>query len=149
MEIYNSPTERVHALYYVSMKVLLKKGDVFLFLMDAVGKYFDLPGGRIDNVEYITPLTEIIAREVSEELGEEIKYKLGKSVFQFRRHFEDQRWHVFLIVYEAEYVSGEIKLSAEHGGFQWINPRKTNFKEEQFFNKEEYLAFKMYFKNMI
>ena len=149
METNNQPTKRAYAIYHVGLKVLLKKGNEFLFLTDAVGKHFDLPDGRIDDVEHTTPLTEVIAREVSEELGEEIKYKLGKPVFQFRRHFESKGLHIFLTVYEAEYLSGEIKLSAEHSDFQWINPRKIDLKEEQFFHKEEYLAFKKYFENLV
>ena len=124
METNNQPVKKAYAIYHVGLKVLLKKEDEFLFLTDAVGKHFDLPGGRIDDVEHTTPLIEVIAREVSEKLGEEIKYKLGKPVFQFRRHFESKGLHIFLTVYEAEYLSGEIKLSAEHSDFQWINPRK-------------------------
>ena len=140
METNNQPVKRAYATYHVGLKILLKKGDKFLFLTDTVSKHFDLPGGRIDDVEHTTPLTEVIAREVSEELGEEVKYKLGKPVFQFRRHFESKGLHIFLTVYEAEYLSGEIKLSVEHSNLQWINPRKIDLKEEDFFHKEEYLA---------
>lgn len=149
METNSQPAKRAYAIYHVGLKVLLKKGDEFLFLTDAVGKHFDLPGGRIDDVEHTTPLTEVIAREVGEELGEEVKYKLGKPVFQFRRHFESKGLHIFLTVYEAEYLSGEIKLSTEHSDLQWINPRKIDLKEEQFFHREEYLAFKNYFENLV
>lgn len=149
METNSQPVKRAYAIYHVGLKVLLKKGDEFLFLTDAVGKHFDLPGGRIDDVEHMTPLTEVIAREVGEELGEAVKYKLGKPVFQFRRHFESKGLHIFLTVYEAEYLSGEIKLSSEHSDLQWINPKKVDLKEEQFFHKEEYLAFKKYFENLV
>lgn len=83
METNSQPVKRAYAIYHVGLKVLLKKGDEFLFLTDAVGKHFDLPGGRIDDVERMTPLTEVIAREVGEEFGEEVKYKLGKLVFNF------------------------------------------------------------------
>lgn len=149
METNNQPAKRVHAIYHVGLKILLRKGGVFLFLTDASGKHFDLPGGRIDDVEHTTPLTEVIAREAEEELGEEVKYKLGKPIFQFRRHFESKGLHIFLTVYEAEYLSGEIKLSAEHSNLQWINPKKVDLKEEQFSHKEEYLAFKKYFENLV
>ncbi|MEK7659227.1 MAG: NUDIX hydrolase [Patescibacteria group bacterium] len=149
METSNQPVKKAYAIYHVGLKVLLKKGDDFLFLTDSVGKHFDLPGGRIDDIEHTTPLTEVIVREVGEELGESIKYKLGKPVFQFRRHFESKGLHIFLTVYEAEYLSGEIKLSAEHSNFQWINPRKVDLEEKDFFHKEEYLAFKKYFENLI
>ncbi len=136
-------------MYHVSLKLLLKKGDAFLFLKDDVGKYFDLPGGRIDEVEHTTPFTEVIVREVGEELGGKIKYKLGKPVFQFRRHLESKGAHIFSTVYEADYVSGEIQLSTEHSNYRWINPRKVDWKEEDFFDKEEYLAFKKYFDDLL
>lgn len=149
MTTNNQPTKRTHATYHVGLKVLLRKENEFLFLTDAIGKHLDLPGGRIDDVEHNLPLTEVIAREVEEELGEEIKYKLGKPVFQFRRHFESKGLHIFLTVYEAEYLSGEIRLSDEHNNYQWINPRKVDLKEKDFFHKEEYLAFKAYFENLV
>jgi ADP-ribose pyrophosphatase YjhB (NUDIX family) len=147
MGIDNLIRENACAIYYVSLKVLFKKGDEFLFLTDAAHKRLDLPGGRIDDVEHMTPLAKIIAREISEELGAEIMYKLGKPVFQFRRHFENKDGHTFITVYEADYLSGEIKLSADHSSHQWIHPKKADFKEEDFFHKEEHLAFKTYFHN--
>lgn len=138
-----------YAVYHVALKILLKKGDEFLFLTDATGKHLDLPGGRIDDIEHTISLTEIIAREVSEELGEEIKYRLGKPIFQFRRHFENKNLHVFIAVYEAEYLSGEIKLSPEHSDYQWVNPKEVDLKEKDFFSEEECLAFNNYFKNLL
>lgn len=145
----NNAIKKAHATYNVSLKVFLKKGDEFLFLTGSGNKWFDLPGGRIDDVDHNVPLTEIIAREVREELGEDIKYKLGKPIFQFRRHFESRWLHVFLTVYEAEYLSGEIQLSAEHSNFQWINPKIIDLKEDDFLNKEECVVFKKYFEDLV
>jgi 8-oxo-dGTP pyrophosphatase MutT (NUDIX family) len=145
----NETKKREYATYHVGLKVLLKRGEEFLFLTYRDGKHFDLPGGRIDDVEHTSPLNQVIAREVGEELGEEVKYKLGKPVFQFRRHFESRGLHIFLTVYEALYLSGEIKLSEEHSNLQWINPRKIDLKEEDFSDKEEFLAFKKYFKSLV
>lgn len=141
--------KRTYATYHVGLKILLKKGDNFLFLKNSINKRFDLPGGRIDNVEHTTPLSEVIAREVIEELGEKIQYRLGKPIFQFRRHFEDNGVHIFLTVYDGEFLSGKIKLSSEHSGYQWINPRKINLREEYFQSKEEYIAFKKYFEYLV
>ncbi len=140
--------ERTYATYHVGLKILLRKEDDFLFLRNPVNQRFDLPGGRIDNIEDHVPLADVIAREVKEELGGNIRYELGKPVFQFRRHFESKGVHVFLTVYEAEYLSGDIELSAEHSDFEWINPKQTELKEQYFINQEEYLAFKEYFENI-
>lgn len=142
----NKTVKRNYAVYHVGLKILLKKGDEFLFLKSAYGTQFDLPGGRIDDVEHETPLVEILAREVAEELGGEIKYKLGKPVFQFRRHFEKLGLRIFCVAYEAEYISGEIHLSSEHSGYQWITREKfQEFAENDFFSAEEFRAFREYF----
>lgn len=140
--------QRDYAHYHVALKVLMRKGDEILFLMDTGGTRFDLPGGRIDDVEHDTPLSEILAREIREELGVDVKYKIGKPIFQFRRHFAPKGWYIFLTAYEAEFLSGSIQISPEHSGFRWINPKKSELKENEFFNKEEYLAFKKYFESI-
>ena len=136
--------QRDYAHYHVALKLVLKKGDLLLLLKSPRG-YLDLPGGRIDDIEDNTPLTEILAREVREELGEDIKYKLGKPAFQFRRFFPNKGWKIFLTAYEADYISGEVQISDEHDSFEWINPKEYDFKLEQFVNEEEYLAFVEYF----
>lgn len=135
--------QNTYANYHVGLKILLKKGDEILLLKSPRG-YLDLPGGRIDDIEDATPLLEVLAREVREELGEGIKYKVGKPAFNFRRFFPNKGWKIFLAVYEAEYLSGEVQISDEHEDFEWINPKTYRFKEGQFCNKEEYLAFMDY-----
>jgi len=147
MEEKRSIEEKAYAIYQVSLKALIRKGDDFLFLRTPKRKLFDLPGGRIDEVEGRVPIYKIIEREVAEELGDKLKYKLGKLAFQFRR---DSKKHppVFIAVYEAEYLSGEPQLSNEHSGYQWINPKKDDLKMEEFFDEEEYLAFRTYFNNL-
>lgn len=137
--------QRDYAHYHVGLKILLKKDDKILFLKSSTRKLFDLPGGRIDDIEYNTPLEEILDREIKEELGEDVKYKLGQPVFQFRRFFPRKNWKIFLTVYEAEYVSGKIQISDEHSEYLWINPKEYEFKESEFMSQEEYLAFKKYF----
>ena len=61
--------KRDYGIFHVGLKVLLKKENTYLFLKTEPG-YFDLPGGRIDNVEYRTPLMNVLAREIREELGD-------------------------------------------------------------------------------
>lgn len=139
--------QRDYANYHVALKILLRKGDEILFLKSP-HKFLDFPGGRIDNVEDTTPIPDVIAREIREELGESIKYKLGKPLFQFRRFFPNIGWRIFLTVYSAEYISGDIQISDEHSEYLWINPKEYEFKEEEFFNKEEYLAFMQYFDKL-
>lgn len=141
--------KRTYAFYRVSLKILLRKEAEFLFLTSATSKCFDSPGGSIDQIEHEIQFPKIIAREIKEELGKNLKYKLGKPVFQFRRYSKKTNAYIFLTIYEATYISGKIKLSSEHSDYQWINPKKYKFKEKEFFNKEEYLAFKKYFQEIL
>ena len=139
--------KRDYGVFQVGLKILLRKGGKVLFLRMADGVYLDIPGGRIDNVEYRMPLEKVIAREVREELGGQIKYVLGKPLFHFRRarHKGAHPGFVFCAVYDAEWKAGEIKISFEHKGYEWINSKKHLLKRADFGQEEEYRAFKKYF----
>ncbi|MDP1845990.1 MAG: NUDIX domain-containing protein [Candidatus Moranbacteria bacterium] len=141
----NKIAKKVYATYNVAMKILLKRGEKYLFLIDSPGNKYDLPGGRIDDDEHLVPLEKILEREVKEELGSDLRYKLGNPIFQFRRYIKNKNIYVFITVYLAEYLSGGIKLSSEHSEYKWIDVKKFKFKEKDFWRKEEYVAFKKYF----
>lgn len=138
--------KRNYAIYHVAFKILLKKYNKVLFLKTADGRYWDLPGGRIDNNEKKVPLEKILAREIKEEIGKNIKYQLGKPIFQYRRFHEKIKFPIFITVYEGKYLSGKIKLSFEHSNYCWLIPQSHRFKGKGFCYKEEYLTFKKYFK---
>lgn len=63
--------------YFVAVKVFLEKEGKLLILKDSFGDW-DLPGGRIKKDEFDVPLEQVIKRKMSEELGNEIQYALGK-----------------------------------------------------------------------
>lgn len=136
--------KRDYGVFQVGLKILLRKGSKVLFLRDDKG--IDLPGGRIDNVEYRTPLEKIIAREIREELGPKVKYVLGKPLFHFRRERFDKSNapFVFLVVYDAQWTAGEIKLSFEHSTYEWIDPKTYVLRRSDFGQKEVYQAFEKY-----
>lgn len=136
------------ATYQVSLKLLLRKSDEFLILKDTFKSLLDLPGGRINDDEFATPIEDILRREVREELGNDIIYTIEKPLFQFRRFHTSSKMPVLLTVYGGAYTSGEIKLSDEHEGFKWVHKDTFNFPEEAFFNKEEYLVMRAYFKSL-
>ncbi|MEK7099492.1 MAG: NUDIX domain-containing protein [Patescibacteria group bacterium] len=139
--------KRDYGIFQVGLKILLYKRGKVLLLRDDKG--LDLPGGRIDNVEYQTPIEKIIAREVREELGRRVKYTLGKPLFHFRRVRRQKGAHprfVFLAVYQARWVSGGITLSHEHESYEWIDPKKYILKRSDFGNEEEYRILAHYFK---
>ena len=134
-----------HAIFLIAFKLLLRKDNKVLFLRLAEEKFLnvlDLPGGRADEGEEEIPFLEILEREVKEEIGEDVKYNLGKLAFQNYRRV--QKPYALINVYEGEYLSGDIKLSPEHISYEWIDPQTYKFRKEEFFNEEEYLAFKEY-----
>ncbi len=134
-----------YANYHVALKALLRRGDEVLILFTPSGDKIDLPGGRINKNEDQIPLSEILDREIKEELGNDLKYSLNKPLLQFRIIIKDSDRKTFLTVYDAEYISGEIKLSEEHSRYEWINPKTVELREEMFISAEEYEAFKKYF----
>lgn len=136
---------RAYANYQVALKLLLRRGRTVLFLRSAYDNRWDLPGGRIDNVEVKIPLEKILAREIREELGPTLQYQLGKPLFQYRRWVSGFGTYKFLTVYAGQYLRGDILLSSEHRSFQWINPRQYRFRPSDFIGQEEYRAFLRHF----
>jgi 8-oxo-dGTP pyrophosphatase MutT (NUDIX family) len=132
------------AIYHASLKILLRKGDSFLFLTNARLGFLDLPGGRIDAAEHETPLEDILAREIVEELGGNLKYTVGTPIFQYRAAMDGA--NIMITVYEADYLEGALVLSREHSGARWLKPEDIDFGRENFVNGETRAAFEKYFK---
>ncbi|MFA7286339.1 MAG: NUDIX hydrolase [Patescibacteria group bacterium] len=140
-----SSHKHTHATYNVGLKILLRRGNSYLFVYTPEG-YLDIPGGRIDATEHTTPLLTVLKRELKEELGTKVRYTIGQPIFHFRRHFSNPEKHIFLVVYEATYRKGDIVLSSEHARYQWLNPKKDVLPSSALFHKEGAAALKNYFK---
>lgn len=139
--------KREIAQYHVGLKVLLRRGDEYLFLHfnnPSGGSYYDWSGGRIDVGEEDIELMTILDREIREELGPTIQYKLGKPAFVSRRFFPNAGLKIFLTMFEAQLLSGEIQLSDEHVHFEWLQPKDV--KPESFVSESEYQAWLAYLK---
>ena len=123
--------------YQISLKLILKDGSGKILLMkaqekDYYGGYYDLPGGRINVGEFTVPLTDILRREVREEIGD-IQYELNPRPVAVARHMIPA--HIsslkrdvpnLYLLYEAKYTGGEIKVSKEHTGYGWFDPQKED-----------------------
>ncbi len=121
--------------YFVAVKLFLRKGDEFLITHD-IWDAWDLVGGRLRKQDFSTPLEDVVKRKVSEELGPEVKYKLGKPVVFFRHEREEaglnnEKVRIFAVGYEAEYLDGKIKLGAHHDKMEWVDVK--TFKPEDYF----------------
>ena len=104
-------------LYFVAVKVLLEKdGKLFIF-KDKFGDW-DLPGGRIRKDEFDAPMDEIIKRKMSEELGDGVKYEIGKPIVFFRHErieaSSGQPVRIFAVGYEGKFLEGNINFSEIH-----------------------------------
>jgi len=122
-------------LYYLAVKVFLRKGDELLIIHDIFGAW-DLPGGRFRKNEFASSFEEVIARKMEEELGLAVRYKLSKQTQFFRvERFEqgllNEKVHIFALGYEAEYIGGEIVLANYLDKMQWVNVRE--FKPGDYF----------------
>lgn len=104
----------------VSTHGFIKNGDKFLVTQrpiddDYMPGYWDTPGGTI---EFGEKVTDALAREIKEETG--LTVKTGKIIFCYDYLCNSQR-HQFNLVYECEYIGGEITLDPkEHSQYQWV-----------------------------
>lgn len=100
--------------YFVACTVIFnKEGKVLLTKRNNPGNSevhnkWQLPGGSVDNAEH--PMDSAI-REVKEETGLTIQI-ISERPFIFSHTFSDGV-HVVLIVYIANYVSGEVDISQD------------------------------------
>ncbi|MEK7615633.1 MAG: NUDIX hydrolase [Patescibacteria group bacterium] len=127
-------------LYYIAVKLFLVDGPpggeaskLFIF-KDKFGDW-DLPGGRIRKDEFDTPLEEVIKRKILEELGDDVRYEIGKPVVFFRHerieNSSGQSVRIFAVGYEAKFLGGKIKLSELHTQSEWVDI--ATFKPEDYF----------------
>ena len=109
------------ALFVVAAAVVIRRGDTLLAMRRALTKdagpgLWETLSGRVEIGE--TPL-ETAAREVLEESGLEVSLdprpvtcypgaRLGLPMI--------------VIVYAADYLSGEVSLSREHDRYRWLSP---------------------------
>jgi 8-oxo-dGTP pyrophosphatase MutT (NUDIX family) len=82
---------------------------------------WELPGGRIDAGEELTPLPEVLRRELREELGAGFGCTIGEPVACWVRASAPGRsMPVFLAGLRCIAPSGAIELSDEHVAWRWI-----------------------------
>ena len=116
-------------LYQISQKAFIVNNKNQLFVAKSVAaERYDIPGGRVDVHEYTNTLVDSLKREVREELGDEARLAFGDHPVCVERDYlwdkQLREWHyrrVFYVLYEAEYLGGEIKLSHEHHHYQWVD----------------------------
>lgn len=136
------------ATFQISLKVLMRDENRILLTRGEGG--IDLPGGRIDIGEENIPFSDVISREIREELGENIKFRLGLVLFTHRLGYTKEGEGIINIVFDAEYISGDIKLSDEHVSYEWVDGRSYEILRDDFYSEdqEKYEAFKNHFNSL-
>lgn len=138
--------KKEYANFIASFKLILRKKDKILILTESETGFLDFPGGRAEKSEIALPLKDLFKREIAEELGKDVKYRILGPAIQYRRYNKFSKMYALTTAYEADYLSGKIRLSPEHDKYEWIDPKKYNLKDKKFNNEEERLAFENYLK---
>ena len=106
--------------FAVSLKAFIIKGGKPLVLKERKKENFwELPGGRVGESEIDFPPTDVLIREVKEELRDDIEIEIGQPVAAWIRIIAGGE--VFLVGYLCHYKKGEIKLSGEHEDYAWVD----------------------------
>jgi len=121
--------------FMISLKILLKNSQGEYLILKSPsnspfwqGKY-DLPGGRINEDEINVDFPKLIDREIKEETGKTVKYKLRKDPVALVKYRLDDGRCVLYILFEAKYISGQVVISNEHTDYRWQKITLTNSKK--------------------
>lgn len=128
--------EYIKDSYFVAVKAFLIDNEGrLLILKDIYDDGWDIPGGRLRQEDFETPLADVLKRKMSEEVGEDVKYELGEpAVFIRHERLEDalnERRRIFAIGYQAKYLGGEIKLGQYIKDYKWVSIK--DFVPEDYF----------------
>jgi ADP-ribose pyrophosphatase YjhB (NUDIX family) len=120
----------VKDVYFVAVKAFIEDGNGNLLITkDRFGDW-DLPGGRLREQDFSTPLEAVLQRKISEELGPAVTYTLGEPVVCMRHERSEiladgtrAPRRIFAIGYKARYTGGEIILGKNHEQTLWATPQ--------------------------
>lgn len=119
------------AVFQVGLKAALWNEGRILLLRDRETQKVDFPGGRIDRGEEEVSLEEVLLREVKEEIGENVRVRIGPPVLAFREFGSGRDMYQFYVLFEARYLGGDIVLSDEHDWWAWTDPASWDVREEE------------------
>lgn len=138
-----------HAKFNVGIKAIMQNSEGKILTLKAhdngpMAGYNDMPGGRIEETEIGVPFTEILQREIEEELGD-IQYKIEHQPVTAVSWTWPNGQDMTFIYYLAKYEFGDLIISDEHWGHEWIEPTIENI--DKYFTTYHNAALKQYLQN--
>lgn len=127
-------------MFQCAVKVLLYRGPDVLVLYTPDG-FIDFPGGRISVGEESQPFHEVVKRELTEELGHDIRCAVGKLTFVSKRQYTytGKVNHIVALYYNATLIKGDIQLSEEHAHYEWMSVEQLKIQpKHKFQSVDEY-----------
>ena len=132
-----------HGFFQITQKAFIRNGNNLLVMKDRKSGEGDLPGGRMNEDEFYNDWLWSLKREISEELGQEIKLEINPEIILIHKHRVNLGNHPCVILgYHVEYLSGEIQISDEHDFFKWVDVR--TFQPEELFSEYMLEAVQLY-----
>lgn len=108
--------------FEVSLKAAIVDRGRLLLVQEADTGYWELPGGRIDVGEERLGHDAILARELAEELGADVRIAPRHEMTTLIRKRPTDGQHIFLVIRLCTLIGGSIALSAEHRSYRWCTP---------------------------
>jgi 8-oxo-dGTP pyrophosphatase MutT (NUDIX family) len=131
----------INGEFQITLKLLLWDKNYYLYLIDKVTNFGDLPGGRITQKEHYDWISAL-KREVKEELGD-IQYTINpEPVYCFPHFVSKDKKDSVAILFEGYYLGGTINISEEHEKFLWVH---KNEELDKLFSDTMLIGLKKYF----
>lgn len=108
--------------FEVSLKSFIVHDGKALLVQESDTGHWELPGGRIDVGEERLAHAAILAREIAEELGPDLRMTTSAEAVTWVRQRPTDGVFQFLVARVCHVTSGAIRLSDEHARAEWHTP---------------------------
>lgn len=108
--------------FEVSLKAFIVHEGKALLVQESDTGFWELPGGRIDAGEERVDHAAILAREITEELGPDLRVSAGHEAVTWVRQRPTDGVFQFLVARVCHVNEGKLRLSDEHARAAWHTP---------------------------
>ncbi len=110
--------------FEVSLKAFIVRDGRTLLVRETDTGWWELPGGRIDVGEEWLSHADILAREIAEELGADLRLDVSSRAVSWVRFRATDGMHLFILARPCRLIAGEPRLSDEHSDMMWVGPHE-------------------------